>query len=149
MTGPAASVRYAVDDTYFEQMFTPRKPRSTWAATNKARVARLIEDGRMMPAGLAAIDLAKANGSWTTFDSADAMQVPRELQAALNANAAAKRNWLLFTDSQRRTFLFYLSTAKRDETRAKRIAQIVRSAAARPTSASRGRGPSPARRLRG
>jgi uncharacterized protein YdeI (YjbR/CyaY-like superfamily) len=113
------------DETHYKQKFTPRKPRSAWAQSNKLRVARLVEQGLMTPAGLAAIEAAKANGSWDRFTAAESLVVPPELKKAINANEKAKKHWPAFTDSQRRTFLYWLASAKRDETRTKRIAQIV------------------------
>ena len=114
-----------IDDTYYKQMFTPRKPKSAWAPSNKARVERLVAQRLMTPAGLAAIEMAKANGSWTTYDAAASLKMPAPLRAALSANARAQKRWPLFTDSQRRQFLYWLASAKRDETRARRIAEIV------------------------
>ena len=114
-----------IDETHYRQKFTPRKPRSAWAQSNKVRVARLVEEGLMTPAGLAAIELAKANGSWDRFSAADALTVPAALKKAINADARAKQHWPTFTDSQRRTFLYWLALARREETRARRIAQIV------------------------
>ena len=114
-----------IDDACYRQMFTPRKPRSAWALSNKNRAARLIEQGLMTPAGLAAIETAKANGSWDRFTAAESLIVPPALKKAINANAKAKQHWPEFTESQRKTFLYWLANAKRDETRAKRIAQIV------------------------
>jgi uncharacterized protein YdeI (YjbR/CyaY-like superfamily) len=114
-----------VDDTYYRQLFTPRKPKSGWAKSNKVRVARLVEQGLMTPAGLAAVEAAKATGGWTTYDAAESLKVPAALRAALNANARAKKHWPLFTESRRKMFLFWLTSAKREDTRAKRIAVIV------------------------
>jgi uncharacterized protein YdeI (YjbR/CyaY-like superfamily) len=114
-----------IDETFYRQMFTPRKARSSWAPSNKQRVERLIEQGLMTAAGLAAIETAKANGSWDRFSAAAALTVPPALKKALDANARAKKNWPRFTDSQRRMFLYWLANAKRDETRARRIAHIV------------------------
>jgi uncharacterized protein YdeI (YjbR/CyaY-like superfamily) len=114
-----------VDETSYKQMFTPRKPRSAWAQSNKQRAARLIEQGLMTDAGLAAIEAARANGSWDRFTAADRLTIPPELKQALAANAKAKKHWPEFTASQRRTFLYWLALAKRDDTRARRIAQIV------------------------
>jgi uncharacterized protein YdeI (YjbR/CyaY-like superfamily) len=62
------SVVHAMDADRFRQLFTPRKPRGTWAPSNKRRIERLLAEGRMMPAGLAAIERAKANGSWDLLD---------------------------------------------------------------------------------
>jgi uncharacterized protein YdeI (YjbR/CyaY-like superfamily) len=114
-----------VDDTYYRQLFTPRKPKSAWAKSNKDRVARLIEQGLMARAGLAAVEAAKASGCWTAYDAAESLKVPAPLRAALNANARAKKYWPLFTESRRKMFLFWLASAKRDDTRARRIAEIV------------------------
>ena len=118
-----------VDDTFYTQLFTPRKPKSNWAQSNKIRVARLIEQGLMTPAGLAAIEAAKACGSWDALTSAEALQVPPELRKAINANPRAKKHWAAFTASQRKQFLYYLAAAKRDGTRQKRIDEIVSHAA--------------------
>ena len=118
-----------VDDRFYMQHFTPRKAKSVWAQSNKLRVARLIDEGLMTPAGLAAIEAAKACGSWDTLAAAEALKVPTELRKAINANARAKKHWPAFTESQRKQFLYYLASAKRAETREKRIAKIVAYAA--------------------
>jgi len=123
----------AIDDKRYKQLFTPRKPRSAWAQSNKARVARMIEQGLMTPAGRAAIETAKRNGHWETLDHVEALTVPRELQRAINADAFASKHWPTFTDSQRKQFLYWLASAKREETRAKRIEQIVAWAAKKTT----------------
>ena len=114
-----------VDGTYYKQLFTPRKPKSAWAQSNKTRVARLIEQGLMTAAGLAAIETARQNGSWSALDHVESMTIPPELQRALNANAEARRGWDRFTDSRRKQFLYWLAGAKREETRARRIVDIV------------------------
>lgn len=119
-----------IDDRFYKQLFTPRNPRSTWAASNKARVARLTDQGLMMPAGLAAIAAAKVNGSWDSITSVDAGEPPPELRKALRANPAAATRWSTYSPSCRKQFLFWLADAKRPETRQKRIATIVECAAA-------------------
>lgn len=124
-----------VDDTFYRQLFTPRKAKSAWAQSNKTRVARLIEAGLMTPAGLAAIEAAKACGSWDALSGAESLTIPPELQKALNANPRAKKHWPQFTESQRRQFLYYLATAKRLETREKRMNKIVSMAARKATPA--------------
>ena len=78
-----------VDEERGKQYFAPRKSNSGWAATNKARLERLIAAGRMSPAGLAAIERAKANGSWTLLDSVERLEVPPDLAAALDARATS------------------------------------------------------------
>ena len=118
-----------VDDTFYMQLFTPRKPKSAWAQSNKTRVARLIDEGLMTPAGLAAVEAAKACGSWDALTAAESLAIPPELRKAINADARAKKHWPAFTESQRKQFLYYLASAKRTETREKRIREIVSFAA--------------------
>jgi uncharacterized protein YdeI (YjbR/CyaY-like superfamily) len=127
------AVMRPVDATYYLQLFTPRKPRSAWAQSNKARVARLIDEGLMTPAGLAAIDAAKACGSWDALTAAESLTVPAALRKAIDANARAKKHWPAFTGSQRKQFLYHLASAKRPETRARRIREIVSFAARKVT----------------
>lgn len=118
-----------LDDERTKLYFAPRKPRSGWAATNKARVARLIAEGRMAPAGLAAIERAKANGSWEVLDAAERLEVPADLAQALDAHPPAAANFAAFPPSARKMHLAWVATAQRPETRAARIAQIAESAA--------------------
>jgi len=108
--------------------FAPRNPRSGWAASNKARVARLIAEGRMMPAGLAAIERARANGSWEILDSVERLEVPEDLAAALASRPTAAANFAGFPPSARRQLLQWVAFARRPPTRAARIAEIVASA---------------------
>ena len=114
-----------VDDERGKLYFAPRKPRSGWAATNKARVERLIADGRMAPAGLAAIEIAKANGSWELLDSVERLEVPDDLAAALDASPPAAINFAAWSRSVRKQALASLVQARRPETRADRIQRIV------------------------
>jgi uncharacterized protein YdeI (YjbR/CyaY-like superfamily) len=120
----------SLDDARYEQLFTPRKPKSTWARTNKTRVTRLIEEGLMAPAGLAVIEIAKANGSWTSLDAVEALEVPDDLAAALARNPVAARNFAAFPPSSRKAYLHRVSRAVRPETRAERIAFVVAMSAA-------------------
>ncbi len=109
--------------------FSPRKPGSVWAASNKARVERLIAEGRMAPAGLAKIEAAKRDGSWELLDDVDALVVAEDLAAALDANPEARRNFDAFSASIKKQVLYRVYSAKRAETRAKRIEEAVRLAA--------------------
>jgi len=118
-----------VDDERGKLYFSPRKPRSGWAATNKARIERLIEDGRMAPAGLAAIERAKANGSWELLDSVERLEVPEDLATALGARPPAADNFAAFPPSARKMQLAWVATARKPETRASRINEIVEAAA--------------------
>ncbi|UWF77404.1 MULTISPECIES: YdeI/OmpD-associated family protein [Microbacterium] len=109
--------------------FAPRRPTSGWAATNKARVARLEAEGLLAPAGIRAIEVAKANGSWTVLDGPEAGIEPDDFTAALDAVPAARAHWDAFPKSVKKLGLTHIATAKRPETRAARIAKIVADAA--------------------
>jgi uncharacterized protein YdeI (YjbR/CyaY-like superfamily) len=118
-----------VDDERIMQLLTPRRPGSAWASSNKKRVASLEQAGAMAEAGRRVVEAAKADGSWSRYDSADALEIPTDLEAALATNAAAAQNFDAFTDAAKRAILRWLIDAKRPETRAKRIAEAVRLAA--------------------
>jgi len=120
-----------IDDTRYVQLMTPRKAKSTWARTNKARVERLIAEGLMAEAGLASIERAKANGSWESLDGVESLVVPDDLEKALRARPAASKNFGAFAPSARKGYLHWISQAVRAETRAKRIAHVVELAEAK------------------
>lgn len=105
--------------------FAPRRPTSGWAATNKARVALLEARGMLAPAGIAAIEVARRNGSWSVLDNAEALREPDDLAAALDADAAARAAWDAFPPSARKMGITAVDTARRPETRAARIAKVV------------------------
>jgi uncharacterized protein YdeI (YjbR/CyaY-like superfamily) len=109
--------------------FAPRKPRSQWAASNKARVERLIADGRMASSGLAAIERAKANGSWEILDPVERLEVPDDLAAALASQPPAADHFAAFPPSARKMMLAWVVLARRPETRAARIRKIAEAAA--------------------
>jgi len=115
----------SIDHRFHMQMFTPRKAKSAWSATNKARVAKLMKSDLMTPAGRAAVALAKKSGSWNAYAEVDAMTIPPELQRALDASPDAKKNWPTYSTSARRSFLHALNNAKRADTRERRIREIV------------------------
>ncbi|MEX1072278.1 MAG: YdeI/OmpD-associated family protein [Chloroflexota bacterium] len=121
---------HSLPDGRQAQLLTPRRAGSGWARSNKDRVERLIADGRMTDAGLAVIASAKADGSWSMQDAAEALIEPDELEAALNASSAARRHWDQFPSSPRRALIWWVMSAKRPETRARRVATIVEEAAA-------------------
>ncbi len=110
-------------------LLTPRKPGSGWSRSNKRRVERLTAAGLMRPAGLAAVAAAVADGSWTALDAVEDLIEPDELAAALDAVPAARERWDGFSPSARKGILQWIATAKRPETRAKRISETVRLAA--------------------
>lgn len=111
------------------QWFSPRRRGSGWAATNKARVIELEAAGLLRPAGIRVIEAAKTDGSWTVLDGPEAGIEPDDLTAALAANSAAREQWDAFPKSAKKMGLTAVATAKRPETRAKRIAKIVADAA--------------------
>ena len=124
------SVVNRLDADRFKQLLTPRNRGSGWARTNKERVGRLIAQGLMENAGLAAIEAAKADGSWQALDDVEDLVVPDDLAAALAADPAAAGEFDGFTSSVRKMILYRISEAKRPETRARRIEQTVAAAAA-------------------
>jgi uncharacterized protein YdeI (YjbR/CyaY-like superfamily) len=118
-----------LDEERALQWFAPRRARSGWARSNKERVARLEAQGLMLPAGLAAIEEAKRNGSWTLLDDVENLVVPDDLAAALAATPSARGTWDAFPPSARRTMLGWVVQARRPETRTDRIARIADAAA--------------------
>jgi len=123
------SVAGRLDEQRSLQWFSPRRSTSGWARTNKARVERLIADGLMLPAGSAAIEEAKRNGSWTRLDDVENLVVPEDLAAALEANPPARKHWDAFSRSPRRAILEWIGQAKRPDTRARRVAETAENAA--------------------
>ena len=110
-----------IDAERAKQYFAPRQARSGWARPNKDRVARLTAAGRMAPAGVAAVEAAKANGMWTVLDSVERLEVPDDLAAALAARPPARHHWDAFPRSVRRSILEWIALARRDDTRRRRI----------------------------
>ena len=123
------STAATIDDDRSKLYFARRKPRGGWAATNKARIERLIAKGRMAPAGLAVIEHAKANGSWSILDSVERLEVPEDLAAALEANPPAASTFTAFPPSARKAILTWVALAIRPETRVARITQAAEAAA--------------------
>ena len=113
-------------EQHFLQRFTPRTARSTWSKINRDKVLKLIDDGRMQPAGLAEIERARADGRWdAAYDAQSVATVPPDLQAALDANRKAKAFFATLDSRNRYAILFRTQGAKKPETRARRIAQFV------------------------
>ena len=114
------------DDASYLQRFTPRRPRSAWSKRNRERVAALIEAGRMHAAGLREVERAKADGRWdAAYDAPSTATVPHDLQAALDAEPAAAEFFATLTGQNRYAILHRVQTAKRPETRARRIEKFV------------------------
>jgi uncharacterized protein YdeI (YjbR/CyaY-like superfamily) len=123
------STARSIDDLSYKQYFAPRKPRSNWSKINKEKVERLIAEGRMTPAGLAAVEEAKRNGSWTNLDAVEAMEMPPDLLAALEAHPGAREYVESLSKTRRWEMLYWINGAKREITRADRIRQVAEAAA--------------------
>lgn len=96
-----------------------------WSKVNKGHVERLIASKLMMPAGLKAIEVAKANGSWATLDAVDSLEVPEDLARALARNTLAETHFSAFPPSARKFILYWVSSARTPTTREKRISEVV------------------------
>lgn len=107
----------------------PRKPKSVWSKLNKERIERLEAEGRMTAAGRAKIDAAKTDGSWSALDAVEAFEVPADLSKAFARNKTAGKHFDAFPPSSRKQILYWISSAKTDATRKKRISATVASAA--------------------
>ncbi|KPM44953.1 hypothetical protein AK830_g1662 [Neonectria ditissima] len=118
--------RKSFDDKHFIQRYTPRRKTSIWSKRNVNKVAALIESGRMKPSGQAEIDAAQADGRWErAYSGSSNAQVPADFQDALNGNKPARDFFESLTRTQRYPFIFRLETAKRPDTRLRRIEQFV------------------------
>lgn len=116
----------SLDDQHYLQRFTPRRARSVWSKINVEKVQALIDAGRMQAPGEAQVEAAKADGRWArAYDGARTSTVPEDLQAALEAEPAAKTFFASINASNRYAILWRIQTAARAETRARRIAQLV------------------------
>ena len=116
----------SLDETYYLQRWTPRRKRSPWSKRNVDKVAKLVEDGLMQPAGQAEIDRAKADGRWDrAYEGAKNAKVPDDLQAALDANPKAAEFFATLTGSARYAILYRLQDAKKPETRQRRLETFV------------------------
>ena len=121
--GQAASV----DDKWWRQRFTPRRPRSKWSKINCATVARLHAEGRLAPAGIREMEAAQKDGRWeAAYDSPRSMTVPADLTAALRESPRARREFEALDGRNRYAILYRLHDAKKAETRRRRLSQFIR-----------------------
>lgn len=123
------SLPRSLDEARTMLLLSPRKPGSAWSKVNRDKVARLIAEARMRPAGLAAVAAAKANGSYERLAAVDDLAPPPDLAAALAADEAARAAFARFAPSSRRGILEWILQAKKPETRAARVARTVALAA--------------------
>jgi uncharacterized protein YdeI (YjbR/CyaY-like superfamily) len=118
--------REALDERYFLQRFTPRRPRSRWSLINREKVKRLTAEGRVRPAGLAEAELAKADGRWeAAYAGQGNTSIPDDLQRELDARPEAKAFFAELSSQNRYAILYRLQDAKKPETRARRLAKFV------------------------
>lgn len=116
----------SLDEESYLQRFTPRRARSIWSKINREKVARLIETGRMQPAGLAEVERAKSDGRWEqAYDSPSTSRPPEDLLAELAKNPAAAASFETLNASNRYAILWRLQTAKKPETRKNRMEKIL------------------------
>ncbi|WP_254924388.1 YdeI/OmpD-associated family protein [Bordetella genomosp. 4] len=115
-----------LDEASFMQRLTPRKQKSNWSAKNREHATRLIEQGRMTPAGLAHVEAAKAGGQWdSAYEGSATMTIPQDFLDALEAMPAALAFFQTLDRKNLYSIYYRLRTAKRPETRAKRLSEIL------------------------
>lgn len=107
------------------QYFCPRKPKSVWSALNKKYIDQLKKENLIHESGWESIRIAKENGSWAALDDVENLIIPPDLQKAFNTNKKAFLNFNQFARSYQKGYLYWLNQAKREETRNKRIKEIV------------------------
>lgn len=122
------STRKTIDEASFKQLFSRRKPNSTWSRINKEKVQRLINSKLMTEAGLECIRIAKENGSWIILDTVEDLIIPEDLQEAFKEYVGSEEYFLNLSKSMKKMMLQWIILAKRPETRQKRIVEIVESA---------------------
>ncbi len=123
------SVVNKIDEESYMQVFSPRKASSGWSRTNKVRVERLLAAGLMESAGLKSIEIAKENGTWESLDEVENLTVPDDLQEALVQHPPALENFTAFSRSAKKLILVWIYSAKRPETRMKRVLETAQLAA--------------------
>lgn len=114
-----------LDDDRRIQVFSPRKDKSVWSKLNKTYIEKLLKENLIHESGLAKIEIAKKNGSWTSLDSVEDLIIPDDLKLAFEQNETAFSNYKNFSPSYRKGYLYWLNQAKRPETRNNRIIQII------------------------
>ncbi|GCE31806.1 hypothetical protein KDA_72900 [Dictyobacter alpinus] len=118
-----------LDEERYIRLFSPRNPKSSWSRLNKQRVEKLIAQGLMAAAGFKAIEEAKRNGAWNSYDAIEDLTLPADLDNALRANPTAHQYFHAFSPSVKKSILWWIESAKRTETRKKRIEETTRLAA--------------------
>ncbi len=120
----------SIDAKRFRQRFSPRKKNSIWSKNNRETAEKMIHEGKMTKAGFETINEAKRNGKWNTaYSSKMVSTIPKDLEKALNENESAWKNFKNFSNSTKFQYIYWVESAKRDETRRKRIINVVKKAA--------------------
>jgi len=114
-----------IDETSFRQYYCKRKPTSTWSKVNKEKIKQLIIDNKMTDAGLACIEIAKQNGSWTILDEVEELIIPKDLSKAFRDNKGSKKYFLSLSKSKQKYLLQWIVLSKQPQTRQKRIDEIA------------------------
>lgn len=122
------STKRTIDEKSYMQYFSKRKPNSNWSKINKEKIEQLTQDGKMTKAGFASVETAKENGSWTLLDDVEALIVPKDLNEALVKLKGACDHFDAFSKSTKKILLYWVISAKRAETRQKRILEIAQNA---------------------
>lgn len=115
-----------MDDESRKQFFSPRKDKSVWSKLNKTYIEKLIQDNLMHESGLKKIHAAKQNGSWESLDAVENLEIPTDLQLAFDNNETAYNNYKNFSFTYKKSYLYWLNQAKREETRLNRITEIIK-----------------------
>ncbi len=117
-----------IDETQYARKFTPRKAESKWSPSNVARVEKMLREGRMSARGLALVESAKRSGAWDNPNTKPVfdLSMPPEFAAALQEHPAARAVYESLPWSHKKEYLLWIVTAKRDETRARRIEESIR-----------------------
>lgn len=116
----------ALDDERSLLWFAPRKPKTNWSALNKQRAQAMMAAGLMMPAGLARIESARADGSWSALDGVELLEIPDDLRTELAGYPMAEAHFDAFPRSAKRGILEWILNARTAETRQKRIKETAR-----------------------
>jgi uncharacterized protein YdeI (YjbR/CyaY-like superfamily) len=115
-----------IDERYYLQKFTPRRPKSTWSKINVEKIAVLTAAGKMKPAGIAAVEAAKLDGRWDqAYDSPSNSKMPDDFQAALDKHPKAKAFYATLNKTNTYAILWRIQTAKKPETRLARMEKLI------------------------
>lgn len=115
-----------MDEERRRQFFSPRKDKSVWSKLNKNYIEKLLKENLIHESGLAKIEIAKGNGSWNSLDAVEDLIIPEDLKSAFEQDNIAFENYKNFSPSYRKSYLYWLNQAKREETRNNRIAEIIK-----------------------